>query len=176
MNQPGQMTLFHTKVLISAWLVTTILYVLLIMCSLLSEEKLSPSKPAHCTCENVPDMVDVSVVNVSPCNLVCVDKRAPVLLYPLAIPDLRQLVSKLMWRSNFFPIQFHYELVEKIKFFKLRFVNSKGKTVGPSRINELYSSMAFPVVPLYWLTCKNLLWIFLKGLKPPSSGSTPCVN
>ena len=119
---------------------------------------------------------DVSVVNVSPCNLVCVDKRAPVLLYPLAIPDLRQLVSKLMWRSNFFPIQFHYELVEKIKFFKLRFVNSKGKTVGPSRINELYSSMAFPVVPLYWLTCKNLLWIFLKGLKPPSSGSTPCVN
>ena len=62
-----------------------------------AEKNLAADSSQYCTCKNIPeDKVGISVLDVSPFNLVCVDSRAPVLLYPLAIPNLRQFVLKEM--------------------------------------------------------------------------------
>ena len=96
------MTLVY-KVVVSACVGSILLYTYtqIIIIFLLSkndtydEKRTLKASVSHCTCENVHDLVGASVVDVTPSNLVCVDKRAPAFLYPLPIPDLRKLVLNL---------------------------------------------------------------------------------
>ena len=76
-----------------------LLWSLPLECISFGSEKPTPLTAEHCDCDTRASKAveNQSLARVPlPSNMVCVDKSAPVLFYPLPIPDLRDLVLKLM--------------------------------------------------------------------------------
>ena len=64
-----------------------------------SSKESTPLAAEHCDCDSgKSEAVESRSLTpvTTPSNMVCVDKYAPVLFYPLPIPDLRNLVLKLL--------------------------------------------------------------------------------